>query len=296
VIIEDKEDELDSHLEATAVSALDDADPSTDVAPTLPKPNGEREAWFDVEADCWVYEDIQPTLLLKQVAFTSSATREPVLPLGEHSSSGLEVLDLTEHDDVSVEEEMHMDFKELSASVLGSPPPQHDHDPEPPLQKIDHEPDHRAGDCGSEKLGNGPQHHIQDQPAVEGVRVPQGQEIGADMIREGAGDEPERTEEEKRHYRNRKEAGSDTRQSDDSCYANVSRSPKRRRISLVTRSPSATTISEDRGSRPPVSVTDLDREWEIRDIAGRKTVDGERHYLVGWEPTWMPESELEGDR
>jgi hypothetical protein len=35
---------------------------------------------------------------------------------------------------------------------------------------------------------------------------------------------------------------------------------------------------------------------EICSIVGQKTVVNEVYYRVNWEPTWMPESELEGVR
>jgi hypothetical protein len=41
---------------------------------------------------------------------------------------------------------------------------------------------------------------------------------------------------------------------------------------------------------PP--VTDLDHLWETYKLVGRKVVNGEMHYKVRWEDTWMPESEL----
>jgi len=46
--------------------------------------------------------------------------------------------------------------------------------------------------------------------------------------------------------------------------------------------------------QPGALVTDSDQDWEIRNIIDRKVVDGEVHYWVDWEPTWMPKSELYG--
>ena len=41
-------------------------------------------------------------------------------------------------------------------------------------------------------------------------------------------------------------------------------------------------------------VTDPNQEWGIRNIIGRKILGGEVHDWVDWEPTWMPEYELDG--
>jgi hypothetical protein len=45
-------------------------------------------------------------------------------------------------------------------------------------------------------------------------------------------------------------------------------------------------------SQPCGLSTDPTREWEIRNIIGQKTVDGNVHYCVDCKPTWMPESDL----
>jgi hypothetical protein len=37
-----------------------------------------------------------------------------------------------------------------------------------------------------------------------------------------------------------------------------------------------------------------DASWEIREIIGKRTIDGLVQYWLDWEPTWMCESELEG--
>jgi hypothetical protein len=51
-----------------------------------------------------------------------------------------------------------------------------------------------------------------------------------------------------------------------------------------------------RRSKPRDLASDATREWEICSIVGQKTVVNEVYYRVNWEPTWMPESELEGAR
>ena len=43
-------------------------------------------------------------------------------------------------------------------------------------------------------------------------------------------------------------------------------------------------------------TTDVSPEWEIRSIAGQKIVGQEVFYRVNWEPTWVPESALDGAR
>jgi|SRR5580700_6819920 hypothetical protein len=96
-----------------AISTSDNVDRFTDSASTLPKANDRsaQEAWFDVGEDCYVYEDIRPIPILKHYFF---GPQEPD-PLDE-----LNVLDLTEYDNISVEEEMPWASEELSAAVLGS--------------------------------------------------------------------------------------------------------------------------------------------------------------------------------
>jgi hypothetical protein len=39
-------------------------------------------------------------------------------------------------------------------------------------------------------------------------------------------------------------------------------------------------------------VVDADLDWDVRDILGKKVVDGKVHYLVDWRPTLVLEDEL----
>jgi hypothetical protein len=67
-------------------------------------------------------------------------------------------------------------------------------------------------------------------------------------------------------------------------------------LASAASTPSTALKTTDLGElQPGALVTDSDEDWEIRNIIGRKVVDGEVHYWVDWEPSWMPESELDGD-
>jgi hypothetical protein len=48
----------------------------------------------------------------------------------------------------------------------------------------------------------------------------------------------------------------------------------------------------------PINIGDPqpDDSWEIRNIIGKRTIDGVVHYWVDWDPTWMCGSELKGAR
>jgi hypothetical protein len=66
-------------------------------------------------------------------------------------------------------------------------------------------------------------------------------------------------------------------------------------LASTASTPSATLKPTSLGElQPGALATDPDRDWEIRNIIGWKVVDGEVHYWVDWEPSWMPESELDG--
>jgi len=61
--------------------------------------------------------------------------------------------------------------------------------------------------------------------------------------------------------------------------------------------PSTTLKTNDLNERQPDAlVTDHSQERRIRNIIDRKTVCGEAHHWVDWEPTRMPKSELAGVR
>ncbi|RFU24059.1 hypothetical protein B7463_g12280, partial [Scytalidium lignicola] len=80
----------------------------------------------------------------------------------------------------------------------------------------------------------------------------------------------------------------------------VQRCRGRTTAKLVDNSPTPLFGPISRDSSPSseseATAADLDREWEIRGIVNQKAVDGEDYFLVNWEPTWMPASELDGAR
>lgn len=39
-------------------------------------------------------------------------------------------------------------------------------------------------------------------------------------------------------------------------------------------------------------AVDASLDWEVRDIIGKRVVDGDVHYLVDWRPTLVPEHAL----
>jgi hypothetical protein len=48
--------------------------------------------------------------------------------------------------------------------------------------------------------------------------------------------------------------------------------------------------------RPGATVADPNKKCGIRDLIGQKILDGETHFWVDWEPTWIAESELDEAR
>lgn len=56
----------------------------------------------------------------------------------------------------------------------------------------------------------------------------------------------------------------------------------------------SSTELEERCSVDPTA--DSDHSWEVRKIVSRKIVDGEEHYEVEWENSWMSKQELDGAR
>jgi hypothetical protein len=77
VILEDDESNIPS-VEAAVVYPSVDADAGADVALALPKSNSppSQVAWYDVEDGCYIYDNVRPSLLLKQVTIVSSTPQE----------------------------------------------------------------------------------------------------------------------------------------------------------------------------------------------------------------------------
>ena len=208
------------------------------------------------------------------------------------------------------ERDMELASKEREDFSMAAPssPLLHCHSTEPMREQMDKEQDRHGTSLGGlEEPKHRSPHHTQaeeEKPYAEQQKL---EAVSAIVMVEDDRSMPDQAElAESRSYEDRREVGggntnwSECSGSSHSINDEDDKEPRPvKRQKLDAHSLSIATslkLFDTEKSEPASLVMDPDREWEIRNIGGRKTVGGTVYYLIDWEPTWMAEFELDGAR